>query len=153
MDGVVLMNLFIKMKDPEDDAIRQEIIESLQDSISDGSIQVHDQYALKQVSQTSLALIDAIFYIIIAIMMFLCFFALQGAMSANLYEQSKEIGILRALGYTKYRICALYFYEALLLVLASCLLGIVIGVIVGITMVMQQDLFLGTSYSFFFPWK
>ena len=86
-------------------------------------------------------------------MMFLCFFALQGAMSANLYEQSKEIGILRALGYTKYRICALYFYEALLLVLASCLLGIVIGVLVGITMVMQQDLFLGTSYSFFFPWR
>ena len=47
MDGVVLMNLFIKMKDPDNDAIRQEIIKSLQDSISDGSIAVHDQFALK----------------------------------------------------------------------------------------------------------
>ena len=58
-------------------------------------------------------------------------------MSANLYEQTKEIGILRAIGFTSWRICLLYFYEALLLVFASCLLGILIGVLVGVTMVMQ----------------
>ena len=75
-------------------------------------------------------------------MMFLCFFSLQAAMTANLYEQSKEIAVLRAIGFTGYRISTLYFYEALLLVFASCLLGIVIGVMVGFTMVVQQDLFL-----------
>ena len=63
-------------------------------------------------------------------------------MSANLFEQAKEIGILRAIGFTSWRICVLYFYEALILVFASCLLGICIGVIIGVTMVMQQDLFL-----------
>ena len=78
----------------------------------------------------------------IGIIMFLCFFALQGSMSANLFEQAKEIGILRAIGFTSWRICVLYFYEALILVFASCLLGICIGVIIGVTMVMQQDLFL-----------
>ena len=82
-------------------------------------------------------LIDLVFYIIIGIMMFLCFFSLQAAMSANLYEQSKEIGVLRSIGFTSYRICTLYFYEALLLVFASCLLGIMIGVLVGFTMVLQ----------------
>mmetsp|Transcript_27504 Transcript_27504/g.36781 ORF Transcript_27504/g.36781 Transcript_27504/m.36781 type:complete len:123 (-) Transcript_27504:41-409(-) len=86
-------------------------------------------------------------------MMFLCFFALQGSMSANLLEQTKEIGVLRAIGFTSLRICVLYFYEALLLVFASCLLGIVIGVLVGVTMVLQQDLFLAQPFEFFFPWK
>ena len=86
-------------------------------------------------------------------MMFLCFFALQGSMSANLYEQRKEIGLLRALGFTSWRICLLYFYEALLLVFTSCLLGIIIGVIVGFTMVMQQSIFLAQDCQFFFPWK
>ena len=41
-----------------------------------------------------------IFSAIIAITMFLCFFSLSASMSANLYEQAKEIGILRALGLT-----------------------------------------------------
>lgn len=85
--------------------------------------------------------------------MFLCFFALQGSMSANMYEQTKEIGILRSIGFTRVRICLLYFYEAFLLVSASCVLGILIGVIVGVTMVMQQDLFLGSAFGFYYPWK
>ena len=58
-------------------------------------------------------------------------------MTANLYEQAKEIAVLRSIGYTSYRISTLYFYEALLLVFASCLLGICIGVLVGFTMVIQ----------------
>lgn len=82
-------------------------------------------------------MLDLVFYVTIAIMMFLCFFSLQAAMMANLYEQSKEIGVLRSIGLTSYRISTLYFYEALLLVFASCLLGIFIGVLVGFTMVLQ----------------
>ena len=73
----------------------------------------------------------------IAIMMFLCFFALQGSMTANMYEQSKEIGIMRAIGFSAWQICLLYFYEAMLLVVTACLLGVFIGVIVGSTMSMQ----------------
>ena len=60
---------------------------------------------------------------------------------------------MRSIGFTGYRISTLYFYEALLLVLASCLLGICIGVLVGFTMVYQQDLFLNQETKFFFPWK
>ena len=55
-------------------------------------------------------------------------------MSANLYEQTKEIGVLRSIGFTKMRIRMLYFYEATVLVLASCLMGVMIGMVVGYTM-------------------
>jgi ABC-type antimicrobial peptide transport system permease subunit len=58
-------------------------------------------------------------------------------MTANLFEQSKEIAVLRSIGFTGFRISTLYFYEALLLVFASCLLGVMIGVLVGFTMVVQ----------------
>ena len=61
--------------------------------------------------------------------------------------------MLRSLGFTRWRICLLYFYEALILVFASCLLGILIGVIVGTTMDMQQAMFLDENFAFFFPWR
>ena len=134
------------MTDPSDDELRSEIIKNLQTAIDDYGVDVQDQYALKQQSAEALNLIDSIFFLAIALMMFLCFFALQGSMSANLYEQTKEIGVLRAIGFTRWQTCLLYFYEALLLVFASCLLGILIGVMVGATMVLQQDLFLAKPF-------
>ena len=103
--------------------------------IDNDDVTVSATYSTEESSQKALQLIDLIFYVVIGIMMFLCFFALQSSMMANLYEQSKEIAVLRSIGLTGYRISTLYFYEALLLVFASCLLGIVIGVLVGFTMV------------------
>jgi ABC-type antimicrobial peptide transport system permease subunit len=72
--------------------------------------------------------------VIIAITMFLCFFSLSSSMTANLYEQTKEIGVLRSIGFTKIRIIILYTYEAFILVMASSLSGIIIGIIVGWSM-------------------
>ena len=96
-------------------------------------------------------MLNYIFYMIILIMMFLCFFALQSSMIASIYNGSKEIAILRSIGFTRYRISMLYFYEALLLVLASCIQGIFIGMSVGFTMVLQQALFMKLQVVFFFP--
>lgn len=83
--------------------------------------------------------------------MFLCFFALSANMSANLYEQTKEIGVLRSIGFTKWRIRFLYFYEAMILVLSSCTMGVMVGMVVGYSMTLQESLLLGVHLGFFFP--
>ena len=56
-------------------------------------------------------------------------------MSSNLYEQRKEVAILRAMGITRIRIRLLYFYEATIMVVASCMLGVMIGVVVAYMMI------------------
>ena len=84
--------------------------------------------------------------------MILCLFSLTSSMSANLMDQTKEIGVLRAMGFTKIRIKLLYFYEAFILVIVSCSLGVMIGTIVGFTMVLQQAVFSAIPIFFFFPW-
>ena len=58
-------------------------------------------------------------------------------MTANLFEQAKELGILRAMGFTKNRITILYIYEAFILVMASSMLGVLIGTMIGFTFVLQ----------------
>ena len=85
--------------------------------------------------------------------MLLCFFALSSNMSANLYEQTKEVAVLRSIGVTKTRIKLLYFYEAMVLVLASSLTGIMVGMVVGYTMTVQESLILNAQFGFFFPWQ
>lgn len=59
-------------------------------------------------------------------------------MSANIYEQAKEIGILRALGFTTREILLLYVYEAFIIVTAAALMGVMIGVVVGWSMSIQM---------------
>jgi ABC-type antimicrobial peptide transport system permease subunit len=98
-------------------------------------------------------ILNIIFNVIIAITMFLCFFSLSSSMSANLYEQSKEIGVMRAMGLTKKRVYLLYIYEAFILVLSSSLLGMMIGTTVGFSMTLQQILFTDIPLFFYFPWQ
>ena len=76
-------------------------------------------------------ILNKVFNVIIVMTMFLCFFALSANMSANLYEQTKEIGVLRSIGFTKTRIRMLYFYEAMVLVIASCLMGVMVGMTIA----------------------
>lgn len=82
-------------------------------------------------------ILEYVFDTIIVLTMFLCFFALSANMSANLYEQTKEIGVMRSIGFTKYRIRWLYFYEAMILVLASCTMGVMVGMVVAYSFVTQ----------------
>jgi len=56
------------------------------------------------------------------------------------------------MGFTKSSIKRLYFYEAFILVLASCCLGFMIGIIVGYTMVLQQIVFTSIPITFYFPY-
>ena len=79
---------------------------------------------------------NIVFNVIIGLTMFLCFFALSANMTGNLYQQTKEIGVLRSMGVRKIRIKLLYFYESMVLVLASCLNGLLIGMLVGYTMLL-----------------
>ena len=144
-------NLMIQMNDPNDSAT----IDALSEDLAAASIgvKVISQHADLMANQRVNTIINSTFYSIIAITMFLCFFSLCASMSSNLYEQKKEIAILRAMGVTKLRIRLLYFYEALIMVVASCTLGVLIGVVVAYMMIAQQNLALEQKLSFYFPWE
>lgn len=93
-----------------------------------------------------------LFTVVIMVTMFLCFFQLSTSMSANLFEQAKEIGVLMALGFTRNRLVMLYCYEAFILVIASSLLGVFVGTLAAFTMVLQFTEFNNMPMQFYFPW-
>merc|ERR1711916_293132 len=73
-------------------------------------------------------------------------------MSTNVHEQAKEIGVLRCIGFRKGPMTRTYVWEAFVLVAASSLLGILVGVVMGYTIVLQRALFTQLPLPFVFPW-
>lgn len=154
VDDLRYAKIAIKFKNPEDTAAVQTFVANAKAQFTPdqaNSITFRNFYEDTQTYTQVKAILDIIFSVIIVITMILCLFSLTSSMSANLLEQTKEIGVLRAMGFTKFRIKILYFYEAVILVMASSLLGIMIGSIVGYTMTLQQAVFTSTPLEFFFP--
>jgi ABC-type antimicrobial peptide transport system permease subunit len=136
IDRIAYERLIVKMKDEKNANDIKELVNGFKFNINPDNLQHID------ISTADFAIFDNIddtleivFNTVIGITMFLCFFSLSSSMTANIMEQTKEIGILRSLGYTKSRITMLYIYESFILVIASSLLGVLIGFIVGSTMV------------------
>jgi len=84
--------------------------------------------------------------------MLISFFSLMSSMYTNIFEQSKEIGILRAIGIKNSWIYRVYIEEAFILVFSSSLLGLMIGVVVSYTMTLQRVLFTQLPIPFAFPY-
>ena len=79
-----------------------------------------------------------IFDACILVVMFLSFFSLSASMSANLYNQTKEIGVLRSIGMSNWQVSRIYFYEAFIVVLGAGILGMFSGSVIGYVMTLQQ---------------
>ncbi|KAH3743486.1 DUF214 family protein [Pelomyxa schiedti] len=93
------------------------------------------------------------FLFMTAIAMTTSFFSLISSMFANIYEQTKEIGVLRAVGLSKSWLSRVYIYEAFIVVFSSSFFGLLIGTAVGWTMTLQQLLFTQLPIPFIFPWQ
>ena len=137
-ETIYYRKVLITMHDPSDTATIEQIATELGDANPGVSIDTTHSSLLDNEKLSKI--INSTFYSVIAITMFLCFFSLCASMSSNLYEQKKEVAILRAIGITKIRVKLLYFYEAVIMVIASCLLGVLIGMAVAYMMIIQQNL-------------
>ena len=136
-DDIWWTGLFIKFKSN----ILNSEIDEIKSLLSQYCYNIKDYRQVeKQVSEAS-GMLDLIFSFMTYAALCLCLFSLVSSMFANILEQSKEIGILRSMGITKFQINKIYIYEALIIILSSSLLGFFVGYIVSFVIVQQQILF------------
>ena len=79
-----MKNLYITVKDPNDHATIDALAKELADKSPNSS--VDKTYAQIDSTATIKHILDKVFYGLISVTMFLCFFSLSASMSANLYE-------------------------------------------------------------------
>jgi putative ABC transport system permease protein len=92
------------------------------------------------------ALVDgvlAIFYVLLALAVIVAFLGIVNTLVLSIYERTRELGLLRAIGTTRRQIRGMVRVESLLIAVYGCLLGILLGVGLGgaaSVAMRQQDL-------------
>jgi ABC-type antimicrobial peptide transport system permease subunit len=97
-------------------------------------------------------MVNFLFGFVNIIVFIFCFFNLSASMSINIFEQTKEITIYRALGISKNYLIFIYISEAFILILSSSFVGLIIGTILSWTMTLQRVLFTNLPLTFDFPY-
>eukprot|EP00828_Plagiopyla_frontata_P002390 TRINITY_DN10342_c0_g1_i2.p1 TRINITY_DN10342_c0_g1~~TRINITY_DN10342_c0_g1_i2.p1 ORF type:complete len:276 (-),score=35.40 TRINITY_DN10342_c0_g1_i2:171-998(-) len=95
--------------------------------------------------------LEIFFLFVGGIAIFLSIFLLYLSFNQNINEQYNEIGVLRAIGFTKTMIRKLFVFEALSLVLSSAILGSLVGITLAMLIVIQTSLFTELAPKFQFP--
>lgn len=114
---------------------------------------VWDYRTLQTPLQTTEKVLSYFFNFATGVAMMVCFFSLSSSMYTNIFEQTKEIGILRAIGISKFSVYRIYIYEAMCLILASSVSGVAIGAFVSYTMILQRILFTQLPIPFVLPYN
>ncbi|KAA6380953.1 MAG: putative DUF214 family protein, partial [Streblomastix strix] len=97
-------------------------------------------------------MINIAFIVITAFVMLLCLFSLMASMHTNVLEQTKEIGIERALGLKRFQLVRVYIEEAFILVISATVMGMIVGIVIGYLLTSQMGMMQGLSVPFVFPW-
>ena len=148
---IPIHHLYLKLSTSNTDKI-DLLYTALHDATTyNDDISIYDYRDGAKSQAQSANLMGLVFFIVTLVAMFLCFFSLVSSMIANLYEQSKELAVLRAIGMTRVRLCLLYVYESFVVVLSSGIMGIMIGTAVAWTMWAQQMVFTDLPVPFAFP--
>lgn len=95
---------------------------------------------------------DLIFSGVSIIILIFCFFNLSASMSINIFEQRKEIAILRSLGIPSNKILLIYICEGSILIFTSSFIGLFIGSLISWTMTLQRVIFTNLPLHFNFPY-
>ena len=143
--------LLIKVKPSAEQRQIESVVNALNNLLPNDTYQVQDLHT--QVSNTAISsfFLLVMFYLVSVIGVVFCFFVLFISFTANIRENSWELGVLRAIGLTNFQVTRIYIYEAVSIVLSSLVLGLLLGVVTSVAVALQSNLFDEMPFEFLFP--
>lgn len=111
--------------DPE--AVQAEISERLEADFPTVNVQSNAEF--KEDVEGQIDQLLALLYALLAISLIISLFGIVNALVLSIYERTREIGMLRAIGTTRRQMRAIVRYESIITAVIGGVLGIVIGVV------------------------
>ncbi|MGW4460686.1 ABC transporter permease [Micromonospora sp. NPDC004704] len=96
-------------------------------------VSVVDQASFIKQQTSAVDQLLVIFYVLLALAVLVAFLGIINTLVLSIYERTRELGLLRAVGMGRPQIMAMVGVESLLMAVFGCLLGVGLGVALGVT--------------------
>ena len=119
---------FVKMKGGVTDANTKALEDSLKE-FPNAKAQTRDQFKDNQVSFLNKIL--NVLYVLLALSVIVSLFGIINTLVLTVFERTREIGMLRAVGMTRRQVRRMIRYESVITALIGAALGIVLGIVLA----------------------
>ncbi|CAD8107345.1 unnamed protein product [Paramecium sonneborni] len=123
----------------------------LRNYFTNDQIYLFDSISMTDTAQDFFSYLELFNIVVATIALILSFFLLLVSFIGNVRNTSWEIGILRAIGLTETQISKVFVYESITLIIASGLIGTIIGLVIATTFTLQIVAFSEFKFKFAFP--
>jgi putative ABC transport system permease protein len=127
---------FVIMKGGQTDANKAALEKTLS-AFPNAKVQTREEFIDNQISALSSVL--NILYVLLALSVIVSLFGIVNTLVLTVFERTREIGMLRAIGMTRRQVRRMIRHESVITALIGGVLGIVLGVILGALLVARVD--------------
>jgi putative ABC transport system permease protein len=119
---------FVRMRGGETDAAQAALVKQLK-PFADAKVQTKEQFINNQIS--GLNAILNVLYVLLALSVVVSLFGIVNTLVLTVFERTREIGMLRAVGMTRWQTAGMIFGESVITALMGGVIGIVLGLVLG----------------------
>lgn len=154
-DNIRKQHLLIKFYDDAPRDLRESVFFGLKNFINVEKDNTRSVFVdeLIDSAKTAADILEYFFIVVGLIALILAFFLVWTSFYCNIKDNLSEYGIMRAIGVNQSQSTRVYLYEASSLILASIIIGTLVGVVIATTLVLQFNLFSELPFQSNFPVK
>ena len=127
---------FVRMSGGQTDANRQAI-ENVLDRFPNAKVATRQQFVDNQIS--GLNSILNVLYVLLALAVIVSVFGIVNTLVLTVFERTREIGMLRAIGMTRRQVRRMIRHESVITAMIGGVLGIALGIVLGALLVARVD--------------
>ena len=127
---------FVRMHGGENDANKAALERQLA-AFPNAKVQTKQQFIDNQIGGLNAVL--NILYVLLALSIVVSLFGIVNTLVLTVFERTRELGMLRAVGMTRRQVRRMIRYESVITALIGGALGIVLGIVLGVLLVARVD--------------